>query len=283
MQTAEGYFDYCISEACVIDEDFVVTAKKLEEWGYRTIAINQILHESNQEPRKKKKKGEPRDNLDIVPVPVDVKKFENNTKLKILNRLTISFSNSDIFNKITKSPNYKLYHIIAVIPLTQAALHYTCSSLEADIISIDLENKIPYRLTRGVYFQLVEKNIHFEILYSPTIEDHTSRINMIHISHLYHSLGKSKNIITSSGATKRILLRPPLDVRNLGFIFGLNEEQANNSILCNGRIVYLNSVGRKRGKTFMLVENTAEKTNCEKIKDIEEMEVDGPVLKKHKK
>nr|XP_022903617.1 ribonuclease P protein subunit p30-like [Onthophagus taurus] len=106
---------------------------------------------------------------------------------------------------------------------------------------------------------------------------------MIHISHLYHSLGKSKNIITSSGATKRILLRPPLDVRNLGFIFGLNEEQANNSILCNGRIVYLNSVGRKRGKTFMLVENTAEKTNCEKIKDIEEMEVDGPVLKKHKK
>lgn len=41
--------------------------------GYRTIAINQILDDSNCEPKKKKKKGDSRDISDIVPLPVDVK------------------------------------------------------------------------------------------------------------------------------------------------------------------------------------------------------------------
>ncbi|KRT80142.1 hypothetical protein AMK59_8233 [Oryctes borbonicus] len=309
MEPVKGYFDYCISEQCLTTEDFIKTKKLLIELGYRTIAINQVLEEANLEPKKKKKKGEPRDVIDIVPAPVDVAKYQDSGVLKILNRLTIIFSNQDIFNKITKSPNYKKYHIIAILPLSQNAIHFACSNIDADILTYDPENKISYKLTRKMYNQLVEKGFHYEILYSPVIQDSTQRKNMIHTSHLYHSYGKSKNIIISSGATSSILLRGPYDIINLGIIFGLSEEQAKNSILHCGRNVYLNSptrqafhgnslcttiilfvVGRSRGKTIMFVENVCdtietsdrnEKENIVEDED-EEMELEQPAQKKTK-
>jgi hypothetical protein len=41
--------------------------------------------------------------------------------MNIFNRLTIIFSNQEVMHKITKSPNYKKYHIIAVLPTTTPA------------------------------------------------------------------------------------------------------------------------------------------------------------------
>ncbi|GJQ86603.1 hypothetical protein Trydic_g7836 [Trypoxylus dichotomus] len=265
--------------------------KLLIEQGYRTIAINQVLEEANLEPKKKKKKGEPRDVGDIVPAPIDVTKYEDSGVLKILNRLTIIFSNQDIFSKITKSPNYKKYHIIAILPLTQNAIQFTCSNIDADILSYDPENKISYKLTRKIYNQLVDKGFYFEILYAPAIQDSAQRKNMIQTSHIYHTYGKSKNIIISSGATSSMLLRGPYDIINLGIIFGLSEEQAKNSILHCGRNVYLNSLGRSCGKTIMFVENVCEtietngrnnvKENIIEDED-EEMELEQPAQKKTK-
>lgn len=54
-----------------------------------------------------------------------------------------------------------------------------------------------------------------EICYSPAITDSTKRKNTISTSHLYHSFGKSKNIIVSSGATDYFQIRSPYDVINL--------------------------------------------------------------------
>lgn len=60
--------------------------------GYRTIALNQIVHESIFETdKKKKKKGEENKELsNIVPNPIDVSKLNEGFqgKLCILNRIT---------------------------------------------------------------------------------------------------------------------------------------------------------------------------------------------------
>lgn len=37
------------------------------------MAVNQVIADSSLEPKKKKKKGEPRDAIDIVPLPIEVK------------------------------------------------------------------------------------------------------------------------------------------------------------------------------------------------------------------
>lgn len=66
-----------------------------------------------------------------------------------------------------------------------------------------------------MYKQLVDKGYHFEIPYSPAIEDNTKRRNVIHTAHLYHTFIKSRNIIISSMAEKPTLLRGPYDIINL--------------------------------------------------------------------
>jgi len=284
MEVVKGFFDYCIADSCVTSGNFEKTAKRLLELGYRTIAVNQIIDEANLEQKKKKKKGESRDVTDVVPCPVDIKKIEGCDELKILNRLTIVFSNQDIINKIIKSPNFKKFHIVAVQPTTQQAFQFTCSSIEADIFSFDPENKLTYKLNRKLYNQLVDRGFHFEILYSPAVQDSTKRKNTIAVSHMYHSYGKSKNIIISSGATNDFLLRSPYDIINLGLILGLGEEKAKNAILNSGRNVFIRAVGRRHGKVIMLAKNAEEtcmEDEASSDNEVEEMELE-PAQKKSK-
>lgn len=57
--------------------------------------------------------------------------------------------------------------------------------------------------------------MHMEICYSAAILDSTKRKNTICAAHLYHSFGKSKNIIVSSGAEDYYEIRGPYDIINL--------------------------------------------------------------------
>lgn len=70
-------------------------------------------------------------------------------------------------------------------------------------------------MNRKMYNQLVDRGYHFELLYSPAIVDSTKRKNLIHAAHLFHSFGKSKNIIFSSGAENALQIRNPYDIINL--------------------------------------------------------------------
>lgn len=55
----------------------------------------------------------------------------------------------------------------------------------------------------------------FEIKYSPFINCSNLRKDIIKVTHNYHSKGKSKNLIISSGALDYFDLRGPYDVANL--------------------------------------------------------------------
>lgn len=82
-------------------------------------------------------------------------------------------------------------------------------------MTFDSESRATYKISRKLYNQLLEKGYHFEIQYAPAIQDSTQRKNIIQVAHTYHSIGKSKNIIVSSGATNALLIRNPYDVINL--------------------------------------------------------------------
>lgn len=62
---------------------------------------------------------------------------------------------------------------------------------------------------------MIEKGYHFEIPYAAAIKDSTLRKNTIQIAHSFHALGKSRNIVISSGATDPLFIRGPYDVINL--------------------------------------------------------------------
>nr|CAI5864661.1 unnamed protein product [Callosobruchus analis] len=221
MLKTKGFYDLCIQDTYFNEDNLQKHLSALYNYGYRTIAINQLIDDGDTEPKKKKKKGEAREPQDVVPIPFDLTKLEQLVnKLEfdsfvILNRLTIQFANLETLHRITKSPNFKKFHIVAAAPTTPQALAHTCSTLEADIFTFDPENKFTLRLNRKMYYQLVDRGYHFELQYAPAILHSTKRKNLIHAAHLFHMFGKSRNIIISSGADRLDLLRGPYDIINL--------------------------------------------------------------------
>jgi len=269
-----AFYDLCIQESFFSDGNIEQSLKLLYDLGYRTIAINQTAEDGNIEPKKKKKKGEVRESREIVPVPYDLSPIQeivkqlNLKEFQVFNRLTVIFSNQDGLHKIIQSKNFKLYHVLAALPTTMQALTFTCGNFEADILTYNPESKFTFRLSRKFFNQLVERGYHLELQYSHAIEDSTKRKNLIHASHIYHTYGKSKNIIFSSGAQSRSLIRNPYDVISLGFLFGLSELQCKSAVSHCSKKVILNSVGRRHGKAVMFVENISEESEVKN--DIEE-------------
>lgn len=113
------------------------------------------------------------------------------------------------------SQNIKKYDILAALPLTQTAFQLACGQFDVDIITFDFENKNELRISRKLYNQAVSRNTYFEIMYAPAILDSGIRKNIIHMSHIYHSNGRSKNIIISSWGGDPLHVRGPYDIINL--------------------------------------------------------------------
>ncbi|XP_063360212.1 ribonuclease P protein subunit p30 [Cydia amplana] len=231
----------------------------LERLGYNTIAMNTHVEEPSEEPKKKKKKGEVREPQDYIPAPVEIRKdLTENLKLSILQRVTIEFSESSIAHKINRSENIKKYDFVAVVPKTLQAFQYACGTLDIDIISFEPETRIPFKVSRKLYRQAVDRGIFFELMYSPAIRDTTARKNIISTAHMYHAVGKSKNIIVTSGAQDSTQVRDVHDVINLGFILGLNSNQSLDVIRSNTRKLIVKAEGRKCGKLYMTVRTLTE-------------------------
>lgn len=247
-----GFCDLCISSKFEFDK--LLTIERL---GYHTIALNSYVEEPSEtdEPKKKKKKGETNEKKDYIPAPTVIpKEIGDSLKLNILKRVTIEFSDSGIAHKMNQSENLKKYDIIAVVPKTLQAFQYACGTMDIDVITFEPEGRIPFKVNRKLYRQAVERGIFFELMYSPVIRDSTARKNIISNSHIYHAVGKSKNIIITSGAENHMFVRTVQDVINLGFIFGLNSNMSLQVVRNNARRLILKADGRKRGKHYMTID-----------------------------
>lgn len=229
-----------------------------EKFGFNTIALNTHVEETSDEPKKKKKKGEIKEKKDYVPALVEIPKDTMDINLNILQRVTIEFSDQSMWYKLSHSDNLKKYDIIAVIPKTLQAFQFACNTLDVDIITMEPETRLPFKISRKLYRQAVERGMFFELMYSPAIKDSTSRKNIISTAHTYHAVGKSKNIILTSGAENDLQVRDVHDVINLGFILGLNNNQSLEVVRNNTRRLILKAEGRRLGKFYVDVKN---KTN----------------------
>lgn len=230
-----------------------------EKLGFNTIALNTHVEEVIEEPKKKKKKGEIKEKKDYIPAPINIPKDTmDSVNLNILQRVTIEFSDPTMSHKVIHSENLKKYDIIAIIPKSLQAMQYVCNTLDVDIITFEPETKLPFKISRKLYRQAVEKGMFFELMYTPAIKDSTSRKNIISTAHTYHAVGKSKNIILTSNAENDFHVRDVHDVINLGFILGLNSNQSLDVIRNNTRRLILKAQGRQCGKLYLNIEN---KTN----------------------
>lgn len=176
--------------------------------GYRTIAIDQIFEHTKCN----------RKSNDIFPAPVDLTalrdKFQN--KLKILNRLTIVYSQNVISHDMNTSPNLKKYHLVCGVPITETAMQHACSTFTGDIIGMmhDDVTKV-FLISHKYYMMAARRGIYFEIQYAPTIRNSSQRKDIIVVAQNIVSHRKAKCIMISGGALNPFQVRSPYDIANL--------------------------------------------------------------------
>uniref|UniRef100_A0A1B0CA20 Uncharacterized protein n=1 Tax=Lutzomyia longipalpis TaxID=7200 RepID=A0A1B0CA20_LUTLO len=247
MPCVGGFSDFCVPYTTNHNE-LLEIVETLINFGYKSVAIEQQFDHTGSEKNKFSKRTG-----DIFDAPVKLDFLDHlRGKIDIYSRLTIIYSDSAISHHMGTSSNIKKYDLIAGLPTTEASLQHCCQTFNGDIISFRVDEKY-IKFSRKFYKLAVQRNMFFEIQYSPAILDRSDRRCIIRKAHGFYSLGKSRNIIISSGATNAFHIRGPYDVANLGLIFGLSEEQSKNAMRSNCRSTILRAAGRRNGCTVVVV------------------------------
>ncbi|EEB13610.1 Ribonuclease P protein subunit p30, putative [Pediculus humanus corporis] len=184
------------------------------KFGYKGFAVTTNLDESIFEKNKKEKskKSNSNETSSVIPLPLDLKVFKTlYPNLYFFNRINIRISQGSNLRKFTQCKNLKKYELVSFQPENQDVLKALTGIPAINILSFDPINKWDFTFNRKLYNQFVNQNVYFELMYSPGIIDSSARKNLFTVSHMYRAVGKSKNIIVTSGASAPHHIRSPYD------------------------------------------------------------------------
>jgi ribonuclease P/MRP protein subunit RPP1 len=188
----------------------------LQDLGYTTVAINVIL--SGKIPK----------NLSC---PIDKQQLQSSTdlsKLIILTRVTLILDDSSQNQNYTWL--YSQFDLVAIRPLTEKALQSACTSLDVDIISMDISHRLPFFLRHKIVGAALQRGIKFEICYASGVINADARKHIITNSASILRATRKNGIIVSSEAPSCFACRGPYDVVNLAVIWGLDHMRAGEAV-----------------------------------------------------
>eukprot|EP00897_Mesotaenium_endlicherianum_P005568 jgi/Mesen1/5039/ME000025S04445 len=142
--------------------------------------------------------------------------------LQQLSRLTLV---TDIVSQANAlngaNPLLASFDLVAIQPTSQAVFARACASLEVDIITLDLFQRLPYRLRPHMIKQASQRGVFFEVSYSPALSDPATRRQLFSNARTLLAMTRGRNVIVTSRARQPSELRAPHDVANLATLFGL--------------------------------------------------------------
>ncbi|XP_055502549.1 ribonuclease P protein subunit p30 isoform X4 [Leucoraja erinacea] len=203
--------------------------------GYSTVAINHVLDFQQKEQGI----ANPISVAELFPSPPIVQ--GKSKPIKIMTRLTLIASDVSHYNQLV-----------------------ACMTLDIDLICIQGNSKLPFRITRPPVNGAIARGIYFELTYFPAINDFTLRRYTISNGICLMNVCKGKNVIVSSATEEFLGLRGPYDISNFGILFGLSEEDAKAAVSTNCRAVVLHGATRK---TALGVIHTTRKVAASEGKD----------------
>ncbi|KYN19591.1 Ribonuclease P protein subunit drpp30 [Trachymyrmex cornetzi] len=231
----KGFFDLCVNipEGGIDNLNDILL--RLYEMGYRTVALNHTVNESAMDSDKKKK-DETKQVTSVVPDPIDA-----------------------------QCPNLRKYDIYALVPTKQDMLEFACQTVKVDLITIKPEIS-GIKINRKVYRQAIARDLYFEIQYVDLLRPET-RVAALHRSYQLQMCRVSMNIIISSGANNRNLIRSPYDIINLASVLGLKRDKIKSVILNECQLFLLKAKKRIFGKSVFTIE-IAKKSNVNEDEEI---------------
>ncbi len=220
--------------------------------GYTTVAINVLVDQSDLGTKKKRKLDAEKPMMAEFPSPPATSCSIDG--LKVLTRLTVSFSDNNVLPFFAKSSTASKYDLLALAPSSAAALSNVLKSgFRFDLVAFDAEKVRDVRWTRKLYADVLEKGAFFELSYGKCVSSAELRRRTISQAHNFHAVGKSRRIVLTSAAENASELRSPFDAANLGFIFGLNEQQGKDAVGRLPRETLRAAQGRRLGPFRVVV------------------------------
>ncbi|KAI9723171.1 MAG: hypothetical protein M1828_004274 [Chrysothrix sp. TS-e1954] len=149
---------------------------------------------------------------------------------RVLRRCTLVLSDPAQNHHLKSIAN--TYDIVALRPVNEKTLHLACTSLECDIISLDLTQRFDFYFGMKSLDAAVKRGIKLEICYSSGISttDTNARRNFISNTTQLIRGSRGRGLIISSGAVRASVCRAPADLINLATMWGLGPERAKEAL-----------------------------------------------------
>ncbi|XP_005105580.2 ribonuclease P protein subunit p30 [Aplysia californica] len=231
--------------------ELVETALSL---GYERIAFNNHVEELKGGKGKRQ-----REKNEILPAAEILLNAETLKGLQVrghrfeqLSRVTAVLRDAANTHRIS-SPEVQAYDLIAVQPTDDRTFQLACSSLDVDLISLDLSEHLGFVPKRPLVRLAAERGIHFELSYRPALSEGPMRRYVLSQALTLVTALSGRNIIISSGARETLELRSPCDVVNLAKLFSLSSIQAKDAVSRNCRAVLKHAESRRTCKSVLSV------------------------------
>jgi len=118
------------------------------------------------------------------------------------------------------------YDIFAVRPIDEKTLQLACSSLDCDIISVDMTQRLPFWFRFKMLSEAIKSGKRFEISYaSGVMGDSGMRRNLISNATQLIRASRGRGLIITSEAKSAVACRGPWDAINLAAVWGLGQER----------------------------------------------------------
>jgi ribonuclease P/MRP protein subunit RPP1 len=147
-------------------------------------------------------------------------------KIKLLNRITIKLidvKGASIFNTNNYNTYLKHFDLIAVEVTDASLLQTAINNLNIDLVSLNLGEKLNFRLKPKMFTNSFVKGIHFEINYDSLLTSGSNRRNLLSNARELVKCLKAKNLIISSNGDNPLKFRSVNDLCKLGALWGMNE------------------------------------------------------------
>lgn len=211
----------------------------VEHMGYTHVALNFRPNTATSNANKNKL---PNDLNLINPINLgrDFAEFEG--RLNIYSRITVKIDDPSQCQNIAKFQ--QIFDLVAVEPLTEKAFQSAISNLDIDIISFNLQERLPCYMKHKALCSAIEKGMFFEIKYTDFLNNKNRAQTISNVKQIIRA-SRNRGLICSSGClvTKPYQLRNINNVQPILKMLGIDSNRCNKmfrdwslKVLLNGRL-----------------------------------------------
>ncbi|KAK6432492.1 RNA-binding RNA processing protein rpp1 [Oleoguttula sp. CCFEE 5521] len=179
-----------------------------------------------------------------IPSPLPFKDLP--PTLQLLTRCTLHLTETHQNARLLALASH--YHILALRPTDEKSLQLACSSLDCDIISLDLSIRHPFHFKHKMLMEAIKAGKKIEICYSQgMMGDSQARRNLIgNVSQIVRAT-RGRGLVISSEAKSAVGLRGPWDAVNLAAVWGLGQERGFEGVTKEARSAVVSAQLKRTG------------------------------------